>query len=348
MTTSRMQIKLGTEFSITLPNGREKDFEVINLHQTDADGKPIVFDSLKCQIINSTSWYPPLVYIIDDVNHIIKIKFTDSTIPMTTSLTLLVQGCVSTVVEEKVTNILLDPVKLKEGTIAAASDLWLYMKKSMYLFGGASILLYFMSGSTFGDWILHVWSNLNAGQVIQTAQKMDTRILTNKHEVYNSAAFLEYNALYKRNHGSDSDLSKLYNVVGNGMFVTKYLIIDNYGKTLLLDHGDAKDYCRNIGGRLLEVEELKAYLAGKYLDFENLAWPIRLHEEVPEWTADNVSWDNYWVFVKDKKGLSYSHSGVSFGDVRPLKDGYTLVEADDGVELAFRCGFTEDYYIRSK
>lgn len=343
-----MRIKLGTEFSITLPNGREKDFEVENLHQQDTDGNPIVFDGLKCRIMNSTSWSPPVAYVIDDVNHIIKIKFTDSTIPMTTPLTLLVQGCVSTVVEEKVTNILLDTEKFKEGTAAVASDLWSYIKKSMYLFGGASIFLYFISGSVFGDWILNVWSNLNAGQVIQTTQKMDTRILTNRHDVYKSAAFLDYNAAYKRNNGREADLTELYNVVGNGTFVTKYLIIDTYGKTLLLDHGDAQNYCRNIGGRLLEVEELNAYLAGKYLTLENMAWPIRLYEETPEWTATNVSWDNYWVYVKDSEGLSLSHSGVSFGDSQTLTNGYILKEADDGYEFAFRCGFTEDFYIRSR
>lgn len=341
-----MQIKLGTEFSITLPNGREKDFEVINLHQTDENGKPIVFDGLKCQIMNATSFKPPDVWVIDDVNHIVKIRFTDATIPMTTPLTLLVQGCISTVVVEKVTNILLDAEKLKEGTVAAASDLWAYIKKSMYLFGGASILLYFMSGSTFGDWVLNAWSNLNAGKVIQTTQKIDTRVLTNKHEVYNSASFLEYNAVYKRNNGRDADLAELYNVVGNETFVTKYLMIDTYGKTLLLDHGDAKNYCREIGGRLLEVEELEAYLAGKYLTLENMAWPIRLHEETPEWTATNVSWDNYWVYVKDKSGLSYSHPGLKFDNIRPLTNGYTLIEADDGIAFAFRCGFTKDFYIR--
>jgi len=348
--TSRMRIKLGTEFSVTLPNGREKDFEVTNLHQMDEEGNPIVFDSLKCQIMNSTSWSPPTVYIIDTVNHVVKIKFTDKTIPITTPLTLLVQGCVSTVVVEKVTNILLDGEKLKEGTAAVASDLWLYIKKSIYLFGGASVFLYFISGSVFGDWILNVWSSLNAGKVIQTTQKMDTRILTNKHDVYNSSAFLEYNATYKRNYGDKVDLSDIYNVVGNGSFVTKYLIIDIYGRTLFLDHGDAQNYCRSIGGRLLEVEELKAYLAGKYLTLENLAWPIRLHEELSEWTATNVSWDNYWVYVKDQSSLNYTHPEISFKDneKKSLSNGYTLMEVDDGREFPFRCGFTEDYYIRSE
>lgn len=341
MTISRTQIQLGVEFSITLPNGREKDFEVTNL-------KDAPFDSLKCSIINSTSWSPPVAYVIDSTCNIIKIKFTDTSIPLTTSLTLLVQGCVSTIQVEEVTNVLLDGAKLKEGTIAVASDFYSYAKKSAYLFIGASVLLFFISGSTFGDWILNVWSNLNAGKVIQASQKMDTRVLTNKHEVYRSATFLEYNALYKRNNGRDADLAQIYNVVGNGTFVTKYLIIDKYGQTLLLDHGDAQSYCRQIGGRLLEVEELKAYLAGKYLTLENLAWPIRLHEETPEWTASNVSWDNYWVYVKDLEGLSISHSGVSFGDSKTLTNGYTLKEADDGNEFAFRCGFTEDFFVRSR
>lgn len=341
MTISRTQIQLGVEFSITLPNGREKDFEVTNL-------KDAPYDSLKCSIINSTSWSPPTAYVIDPLCNIIKIKFTDTTIPSTTSLTLLVQGCVNTVQVEEVTNVLIDPAKLKEGITAGATDLLSYIKKSVWLFLGASVLLFFISGSTFGDWVLNAWSNLNAGKVIQASQKMDTRILTNKHEVYGSPTFLEYNALYKRNNGRDADLAQIYNVVGNGAFVTKYLIIDEYGKTLLLDHGDAQSYCRQIGGRLLEVEELRAYLAGKYLSLENLAWPIRLHEETPEWTASNVSWDNYWVYVKDLEGLSLSHSGVDFGESQTLTNGYTLKEADDGYEFAFRCGFTEEFYIRAR
>ncbi len=344
-----MRIKLGTEFSITLPNGREKDFEVENLHQQDADGNPIVFDSLKCQIMNSTSWSPPVVYVIDDVNHIIKIKFTDSTIPMTTPLTLLVQGCVSTVVVEKVTNVLFSGEKVKESISAGASDLWTYVRKSIYLFGGASIFLYFISGSIFGDWVLNAWSNLNAAKMIQMSNQMDSRILTNKHKVYQTAAFIKYNSTYKWTYGDTHDLSELYNYVGNETFLTKHLIKNADGSIMAADHGDAGNYCRSIGGRLLKIEELEAYLAGKYISLENMAWPIRLHEQTPEWTADNVSWDNYWVYVKDKKGLSYNHADESFEDgVRSLNNGYTLIEADDGIEFAFRCAFTEDLYIRSK
>lgn len=360
MTTSRMRIKLGTEFSITLPNGREKDFEVENLHQQDADGNPIVFDGLKCRITNSTSWSPPVAHITDDVNHIIKIKFTDSTIPITTALTLLVQGCVSTVQVEQVTKVLLDGEKLKESITTGATDLLSYVKKSAWLFIGASVFLFFISGSTFGDWLLKAWSNLNAGKVIQASQEMDTRILTNKHDVYDTAAFTRINALYKMNHGNDADLSKAYNFVGNGTFLVKDLIKENDGSLLLLDHGDAKSHCKGLGGRLPEVEELSAYLAGKYLTVENPVWPIRLYENVPEWTLNNVDWDNYWLYTKianviqDEYGKatginnSYRIENIDDGLVKIIQYGYRIVEVDDGEKFAFRCAFTEDFYIRGQ
>lgn len=332
--TSYKQIKLGVEFTLVVSNAREQSFEVTNLNDES-------FDSLKCSIQNSTSWAPPQAFVTDKVCRIIKIKFLDNSIPMTTSLSLLVQGCVNqvTVIEEK--KVLLDGAALKEGITQRASDTWTWLKKSCYFFVFASIFLWFVSGTTFGDWLLNIWANFNAAKVIQMSNEADTRIFTNRHHLYQTAAFLEKNAQYKRIFGSSGDLSKLYNVVGNGTFLTIKLIRDRDGNILYYDHGDASNYCRGIGGRLLEVDELVAYLAGRYLSVENMIWPIRLEETTAEWTSSNYSWDNYYVYVK--RGNITANMKVH--DYVSLRNGYFIKAIDDGYKFAFRCGFTEELYI---
>jgi hypothetical protein len=59
MTTSRKQINIGSEFAITVPHAREQEFEIINLNDFE-------FDYLKCEILNSTSWAPPEIYVCDE------------------------------------------------------------------------------------------------------------------------------------------------------------------------------------------------------------------------------------------------------------------------------------------
>lgn len=336
MTTSRKIISLGPEFAVKVSGTREQEFEVTNLHDE-------TFDYLKCEILNSTSWSPPKVFVTDYINKIIKIKFTDSRIPETTSLLLSVQGVVTQKIEVVENKVLLDGAKTKEAVKDGVGEMWKYIKAMFLAFILGSILLYFVKGTTFGNFVIDMWSNVNAGRVIQIADELDPRILTNKHPVYETAAFTELNAQYKNDLGDKKNLSKLYSFVGNGFFVTNDLITDAKGDFLKLSNPDAENYCSLIGGRLLEISELQAYLAGKYLTIENFIWPVSLRAKISEWSSSNVSWDNYWVYVKS----SLEDIG-EFENVKLLANNYKMIEFDDDEEFAFRCGFSANLYMSAK
>lgn len=341
MTTSRKVINLGIEFAVTISSIREQDFEVTNL--SDAP-----FDFLKCQILNSTSWSPPHVYVIDEINKVIKIKFTDTRIPVTTPLSLCVQGVVKQKIEIVENKVLLDGAKTKEAVKNGFSSMFLYTKRMFLAFLLMSILFYFVQGTTFGDFIIDIWAKINAAKVVQMADTFDPRILTNKHPLYETADFTELNAVYKRNFGAKRNLSKIYSFVGNDFFVTNDLITDRKGEFLQLSNDDADDYCSMIGGRLLELDELKAYLAGEYLTVENFIWPVSLRAGIPEWSSSKVSrafdWDDYYVYFKTSSDLY----AVKYKDTKSLKNGYKAVGFDDGKKFAFRCGFEANLYMPAR
>jgi hypothetical protein len=281
-----------------------------------------------------TSWAPPEIYVCDEINKIVKIKFNDTRIPIGTSLQLCVQGVVSQKSEVVNKTVLLDAGKITQSAVDTAFNSWLYIKRTFQLFIAASLVLFFIQGTTFGNFIIDIWAKFNAAKVIQMADEIDPRIATNIHPVYKTASFTQLNASVKDILGESWDLTKTYNFVGNNILVTKNLITDSQGKILKLEWGDASSYCKIIGGRLLELSELQAYLAGKYLTIENFAWPISLKSNIPEWSGTNVSWDNYWLYIKQDGGLYVTH----YDNIKILKNGYQAAEVDDGEEHAFRCG----------
>lgn len=222
MTTSRQKIELGKPFTVAVPNSREKDFEVLNLQEH-------TFDSLICKIQNSTTYAPPTAYLIDEVNNIIKIRFDDSRLNPNTALEMIVQGAVSQKIEVVQKAVLIDAQKTADAVKKAASGSWKTIKFIFWSFIALSIFFYLIKSSPFGDFIIDIWSRLNAAQVIKMTDKYDPRILTNKHHVYKTAAFTEFNALYKRNFGSEKNLKGLYRFAGNDFFVTEDLIKNRDG-----------------------------------------------------------------------------------------------------------------------
>lgn len=336
MTTSRQKIELGKPFTVSVPNSREKDFEVLNLQEHN-------FDKLICKIINSTSYAPPTAYVTDDINNIIKIRFDDSRLNLNTALEMIVQGAVSEKIEVVKKTVLLDGKKATEAVKKTASGSWKALKVIFWSFIALSFFFYFIKGSTFGDFVIDAWSRFNAAQVIKMSDKLDPRILTNKHSVYGTAAFTEWNAIYKRNFGAGNDLKDLYRFAGNGFFVTEDLMKNQDSSFMLLTKSGADDYCELIAGRLLSTEELRVYLAGQYLTIENFIWPISLQGGTPEWSRTRYAWDDYWLYLKNT--LADNMKGLDKDDIK-LSPGGKFVAADDGdVKAAFRCGFTENIFL---
>lgn len=338
MTTSRQKIELGKPFTVAVPNSREKDFEVLNL----GDHR---FDGLICKILNTTSYAPPTAYIIDEVNNIIKIRFEDARLNLNTALEMIVQGAVSEKIEVVQKTVLLDTRKTVEAAKNAASGSWKTLKVIFWSFIALSIVFYFIKGSTFGDFIIEAWSKFNAAQVIKMADTLDPRILTNKHHVYETAAFTELDALYKRNFGSGKNLKELYRFAGNDFFVTADLIKNRDDSFMLVTKSEAENFCEMIAGRLLSIEELEAYLAAEYLTIENFIWPISLRGEIPEWSGTKDRWDNYWLYLKN--ALPETVEGLDADDIKssPYKK---FISADDGdVKAAFRCGFNGNIFLQA-
>ncbi len=323
--TSRKLVELGVPFTLTVNNSREQDLEVKNLHET-------TFDELRASIVNSTSYAPPVVFVTDELNKIVKIKFTDTSIPANSPFLIRVNSHINTVkiVEEK--KVLIDGEKIKEAATNATSTAWRSLKIMFFVFLALAFFFYLIRGSTFGNIAIELWSRFNAAQVIKEMDELDPRIHKNIHEVYQTAGFTEMNALYKRNHGRNKNLAKLYNYVGNDFFVTKDLIYRG-GRLLVVTWSDAQEYCELAGGRLLKVEELNAYLAGRYITVENFLWPIKLRPQIPEWSKNKYSWpDNYVVYNKDGRENE--------------KEGVVLTVGDDGSDhYAFRCGFVGNIYL---
>lgn len=329
--TIRKQIRFGVPFTISVNNYREQEFEVLNFH----DQK---FDQPVCTIKNTTSYPPPTAYVTDAANGVIKLVFHEKT-PYSASLELLVQAGVAQKVEVTETKVLLDGEAAKEKAKQVAAGTWTTLKKAFWGFVIVSLIFWFVKGSTFGDWIISVWSKINAAQIIQMADEMDPRILTNKHPVYESAGFTQLNAYYKEEFGAKKDLKDLYRFVGNNFFVTADLIKNRDGSHMKVDREVAEEFCEIIAGRLLSTEELKAYLAGRYLTIENFIWPVSLRRNEPEWTGTKIAWDNYFVYLKDSPN--------------PVRDEVPtvnkFVEADeDDYRFAFRCGFHENIFTPAK
>lgn len=338
MTTSRQKIELGKPFTVAVPNSREKDFEVLNLHDHR-------FDGLICKILNSTSYAPPTAYVIDEVNSVIKIRFEDSRLNLNTALEMIVQGAVSEKIEVVQNTVLLDTQKTVAAVKNAASGSWKTLKVIFWSFIALSALFYFIKGSAFGDFIIDAWSRFNAAQVIKMTDDLDPRILTNKHHVYETAAFTEFDALYKRNFGFGKKLKELYRFAGNDFFVTQDLIRNKDGSFMLVTKSKAEDFCEMIAGRLLSTEELMVYLAGQYLTIENFIWPISLRGEIPEWSETKDRWDNYWLYMKN--ALPETVEGIDEDDME-LSPDKKFISADDGdVKAAFRCGFDGNIFLQA-
>ena len=339
MTISRQKINFGVPFTITRPKAGEKVLFVENFNSQP-------FDSLKVTITNSSSYPPPQVWVSDEVNQLITLKGFDS-IPQTTALELLVQGVVATKIVTEEKKVLLSDESLaavKDAPAKAVSWMWLSIKRALILFMGMAFCLWLMKGTQIGDAINNIWSKLNAAQAVSMVSEIDPRIHTNRHPVYKTSAFTQVNSHYKRRHGDDKDLTKLYNFVGNEFFMTHDLTTHASGQFMLLDHGDAQEYCEGMGGRLPTMRELAAYLAGEYLTVENVVWPVSLRANVAEWTSNNVSWDNYFLYLKRDNSRPISKSD----NVVELDNKYKLIEVDDGEEHAFRCGFPAVWYMPAK
>lgn len=337
MTTSRKQINLGPEFAVIVNAAREQEFEVLNLYDAP-------FDYLKCSILNSTSWLPPEVYVTDEVNKIIKIKFTDNRLPANTSLLLSVQGCVKQKIEIVETKVLLDGAAVKAGIQDGASSVWLYCKSMFMLFLLASILLFFVKGTIFGDFVLDMWEHFNAAKFVKKAYELDPRVVSNKHQVYQTAHFTEANSIYKEQFGNDKELAELYRFAGNDFFVMQDLAKDSTGITLLVTYSDAVDFCDWRFGRLMDMAELKAYLAKEYLKVENPFWPINLRPYVAEWSGEDYSMlsDDYWLYLKKMDPLIVE--GIDPGNIKFNKDKRFILADDGDAKAAFRCAFNGNIY----
>lgn len=334
MATARKQIKFGVPFTISVNNFREHEFEVANFH----DQK---FDQLACAIKNTTTLPPPTVYVTDAINGIIKLIFHPKT-PINAGLELLVKDGVAQKVEVTEQRILFPDGAIAGKFRSATSGSWLTIKKMFWGFLLASTVFWFVKGTVFGDWVIGVWSKINAAQVIQMADELDPRILTNRHAVYESAGFTQFNAVYKASFGADKNLKNLYRFVGNGFFVTADLVKDRNGGYLRLEREDAEELCETIAGRLLSVEELPAYLAGQYLTVENPAWPVSLRSNEPEWSktkASSMFGDDYYVYLKDSENPNPRKTVTA--------DKFVSLDEDD-YKLAFRCGFEEKTFVETE
>lgn len=326
--TTRKQIRFGVPFTISVNNYREQEFEVLNFHDQE-------FDQIVCAIKNTTSYPPPAAYVTDASQGIIKLVFHEKT-PYNASLELLVQGGVAQKVEVTEQKIMFEEGAIRDKAKAAVSGTWTTAKKMFWGFMAASVIFWFVKGTTFGDWIIGVWSKINAAQVIQMADELDPRILTNRHEIYESSAFTEMNAAYKREFGAKRDLRDLYRFVGQDFFVMADLARNHDGSCMRTDREDAEAFCERIAGRLLSTEELLAYLAGQYLTIENFTWPVSLRADEPEWTDTKVTaYDNYFIYLKDAPN--------PVEDKKPTPNKFVEADEDD-YKIAFRCGFSGNIF----
>jgi hypothetical protein len=340
MITSRKQISFGVPFTISVNNVREQELEVLNFHDRLIDG-------IDCKITNTTSYVPPTAYVTDEANGIIRLKFHDKT-PINTGLELVLRGVVAQKVEVTQTNVLIDGQAAKDGAVTGLAWIWRTIKAMFIGFIVASVIFTFIKGTTFGDILMSAWSKFNAATAIQLIDELDPRILTNRHDVYKSAAFTEINALYKRNHGANKELKKLYRFVGGSFFITDDLIKNHDGSYMLLTKGDAdaEDFCNTIGGNLLEIEELSGYLENNFLTIANIV--LYRRDEIPEWSGTRYAMDNYWMYLKDSNAEAIKNIADQMGDepdeLKKIGQG-RFIEADNGdVEAAFRCGLSGNIF----
>lgn len=331
MVTSRKQIKFGVKFAVSVTNTREQEFEVINFHD-----RP--FDLLLCEIKNTTSYPPPNTYVADKEKGIIKVQYSNK-IPTNTALEMIIQGGISQKTEVVEKKVLLDHQAVKAGIEKTAAKTISALKTTLVLFIFTSLVWYMLSKSDWGQNIVNIAEKTNAPALINAVNDLDPRILTNKHPVYKSAPFTVMESIYKTHFNTDKSLSDLYNFVGDAFFVTKDLLKKQDGSYMLVTKSEADNFCERVGGRLLSINELKKYLAGQYLSIENFVWPISLKSYIPEWSGTKESWDNYWLYLKDS---------VIPADIDSEAVG-KFVSADDGdIKAAFRCGFSENYYMPAK
>jgi len=329
----KKQIKLGVKFSVKLPNSREQEFEVSDFNEH-------TFDVLGTEITNTTSYAPPEAFVVDKTRGIIKLVFNDN-IPQATPLEIIVFGIVA---EKKVTTqkkVLFSDEKvqaIKDTPKSMAAWLWALVKTSVAAFIIASLLLFFIKDTKPGAIINKLWVYINAAKIVEIAENFDARIITNSHPVYKTGTFLEFNKIYQKTFNTEENLKGLYAFVGNDFFVTKDLIKDDSG-FVLQDREGAASYCAMMGGRLLNIMELKVYLAKQYANIENFLWPVALRPGMAEWSETKQSfYDNYWIYLKkDKKTLNIIEG-------MPTKDGFISVDEDD-FDLSFRCGFEARTYL---
>jgi hypothetical protein len=337
--TIRKQIKLDSPFSVSVPNAR-----LIELELVDAEDKHL--DFLSCEITNTTNYAPPKAYLIDRVNRIIRLEF-GATIPISTALEMRITAVQPTVEETIIKRPLLSDEAaqtVKKSPLAFAMFLFTSVKWTLISFVIGSIFLYIISDTRTGD----ILNKFNAATGAKTLKNFDMRIATNNHPIYKSSVFLTVNARYKKEFGDDKDLSKLYRFVGNreaedgsktGFFVTEDIIYDKDGMPLALSKGDAEDYCELAGGMLLNRSELETYLAQQYAGINNFFWPVQRRSRISEWTENSASWlfGRSWIYLKEE--------GLNPTDNKPRG---RFVVAGNGVKAAFRCGFSENIYMAAR
>jgi hypothetical protein len=336
MDTSRVSINFGQVFTLTVPNSKEKEFKVENYHDQP-------FDTLRCFIKNTTSYPDPEIIISDATNGVIKLIFHPTTVAGI-PLEMEVKRGIDQRIVEQVSRPILNAESVKDAANATTTffgDVWKRLKTTVIIFIGLSVLFYAIKGTKTGEFLLEVWQKVNAAKIVSMVDELDPRILTNRHELYSSIEWTQFTTYYKKQFGADTDPQNIYNYVGNDFFVTKDLVTDKAGKLLLVDREEAEDICEQIGGRLLNIEELKAYLAGQFIGVENITWPIKLRPYTPEWTDTKVSfYDNYYLYIKDAPKPPESNK-------QPTSDRFIEVDEDE-VDAAFRCGFPTAYYLPVK
>lgn len=341
MATSRVQIKFGVPFTVSVGNAREQEFEVLNFHDAP-------FDFVLCKITNTTSETPPEVYVTDQLNGIIKAKFSAQT-SIGANLEMIIQGGVAqkNIIEEK--KVLFSDEKLEAVKQAPKVGLLASLRMIKYLvlsFVVGSLFLYALRNTNLGQAL----TNFNAAKGAKVLENFDHRIHTNKHPIYKTADFVALNAEYKREFGDDQDLERLYNFVGDvkvqngvvtGMFILKDLARDQKGLPVLATWFDADKHCEKMGGILLSSNELKTYLADQYIGVDNFLWPIQRRSNTREWTADQHSsipfFKTFWMFLK--------RDPTNPSQKQP-QNGFVIASGKE--KAAFRCGFSENFYIAAK
>jgi hypothetical protein len=179
-----------------------------------------------------------------------------------------------------------------------------------------------------------IWSYVSVNSMIERATKIDNAIITNNHEFYDSEKAKESEKEIKE-IVEDFSYKKKFWYVGNGKLIMRSLHRGAYptgeGKEIdileKLTYSEAVDVCENYGGRIPKKSELEKYLFFKKGLSADLVLPINSEHKEPEWTSDNVSWDDYKIFMKSSKKVPFQSEKV----------GADIVGDDGDTFVAFRC-----------